>query len=141
MTVKDELQETLTEAKARLAQLEEAVALIPRLRREIRVLERSLSALDDDTDGRKARTGPSIREQIITAVRSRGTVRFDAGTMLPTIAGMVDAKKKSVQVELHRLIRTGELDCERDASGHPIALSVAEEAEVVAFPAEERRQG
>lgn len=130
MDVIENLRTTLDEARGKLDQAEAVAALIPKLRREIRVLERTLASLEDGAGERRPRTGPSLREQIVEAVASAGVLEFEPGHMLPTVVDLVDGKKKSIQVELHRLIREGDLTAGRDSTNRPVSLTVARAANV-----------
>lgn len=122
--VAGQIESLLGDAKARLTQAEAVAAVIPRLRQEIRVLERSVRDIREPPKT-KRRTGPTIKERILTHLATAGTVTFPPGGMLPTIHDAVDGNRNSVQVEIHRLEDSGDIVIERDYKARPISMRAA----------------
>lgn len=116
---------TLKEAKDRLAQAEQIVAVIPQLRREIKILEKAHRGLSSTPTPRR-NSGPTIKDSIFEALHGAGgRIEFEQGEMLKTIHAITGGKPNSVQVELHRLRRSGNVVVDRDDAGKIVALSLA----------------
>ncbi len=126
--IRDSLEAVLSAARKRLREAEEVAAVIPQLRSQIREIERSLSRLDNAPAPRRS-TGPTIRESILEFIDSEGgEITFEPGGMLPTIHGAIGRHKSSVQVEIHRLEKHGDLIISRDSKNKPIGVRRARPA-------------
>lgn len=119
------LEDLLDEAKRSLRQSEQVAATVPRLRREIKVLERALGAISSPPSSRR-KAGPTIKNSIFEALQAAGgTLTFPPGEMLSTIHNLTGGNKNSVGVEIHRLEKAGRIIMERNIDGHPVATTIA----------------
>lgn len=119
------IEALLEEARTALRNAEQVAATVPRLRREIKFLEKAYGSLTTDPTPRRT-TGPTIKDSIYEALEaSGGRIEFKPGQMLSTVHALTGGKRNSVQVEIHRLRNTGRLVVERNSDNKPIAISIA----------------
>lgn len=139
--IRDGLESVLQAARQRLHEAEGVAAIIPQLRSQIREIERSLKRLDNVPNPQRA-TGPTISESILTYLHGEGgAITFAPGGMLPMVHNAIGRHKSSVQVEIHRLERTGQILINRNEAGKPIGMRVAARPTLAAVQAETLREG
>lgn len=133
------LHEVLDAAKKELHQAEQTAATVPRLRKEIKALEKALGAMSSSPAPRR-KSGPTIKDAIFEALEaSGGRISFTPGQMLATVHGLTGGKRNSVQVEIHRLDKSGRIIIERNAEGRPVAIKLAP-AQLKAVPSVDARE-
>lgn len=118
------IKKTLQDAKDALRVAEQTAAALPKLRRDVKILERALASLTTAPTPRR-NTGPTIKDAIFDALEAAGgRIEFAPGKMAATVAGLTGGKRNSVQVEIHRLRSDGRIGVDRDEDNRPIALYV-----------------